>query len=440
MTTTPDAHRVPWIAMTLALAALLASALAACRVAPAEGRAVAAPERPIVSPRAEGPDIRVRIEQEIEIARIDAPGLIVAYAGPSADPAWSGDGPVSVRRTRGGFLIEPGGTLVPTNRLGLISSSGPFTAGEGEGAWTLDGALELVARPEISDGVFDLIESLPMERYLPGVLARELYFGFQPETYRAQAIAARSYALHERERRMSLGSHFDVESTTMDQAYAGADSHPRAAQAAADTAGRILTWRGGVLRTYYSSTCGDRPASARDTWPTTAGFEYNLADPIQASPRACACSISPRHRWTLERPGAAVAKRLARWGAENGHAVRALEGLRSIDVSSRNDAGRPSAYRVLDARGRRYELSAEQLRLALNAAAPGLPAITFKTRALSGDVRAVIDGDTVRLEGRGFGHGVGMCQFGAEGLARQGALHGAILERYYPGATLERAY
>jgi stage II sporulation protein D len=440
--TTPlaEGHRVPWVAMTLALAALLTSLLAACRVAPVDGRAVAVPEPPRFTARADGPDIRVRIEREIESARLDAPGLIIAFAGPSAEPAWTGQGPLTVRRTGGGYLIEPQNAVVPAPRLRLLTASGPFTAGTGEDAWTLDGALELVARPDVSDGVFDLIESLPIERYLPGVLAKELYYDFRPETYRAQAIAARTYALHERERRMSVGSHFDVESTTMDQAYAGADSHPRAAAAAADTAGRVLTWRGGILRTYYSSTCGDRPASARDTWPTTRGFEFNLAEPIQASPRPCACTISPRHRWTLERPAAGVAKRFARWGAENGHPIRALEGLRSINVQSRNAAGRPSAFRVADARGRRYELSAEHLRLAFNTGATGVPGITRETRVLSGDLRVQVRGGAVRIEGRGFGHGVGMCQFGAEGLARQGVGHEAILARYYPGATLERAY
>ena len=62
------------------------------------------------------------------------------------------------------------------------------------------------------------------------------------------------------------------------------------------------------------------------------------------------------------------------------------------------------------------------------------------TRVLSGDFRVVIAGDRVTIDGRGFGHGVGLCQFGANGLAKQGLSVNEILARYYPGATIERAY
>ncbi len=434
-------HSIPWIAMTIAAALLLSSALAACRVAPARSAGVRPLPEPVVrTDRPDGPTIRVRILRETEIVRVDAPGRIGAFAGRSPEIAWAGEGPMTIRRTRGGYLIEPDGASVPADHLRLVAVRDPFTVGEGEGAWTLDGTLELVARPEISDGVFDLVESIPIERYLPGVLAKELYFGFHPTAYEAQAIAARTYALHERSRRMRTGDHFDVESTTMDQAYAGADSHPRAADAARKTAGRVLTWNGGLLRTYYSSTCGDRPASARDTWPTTRGFEYNLAEPIQATPRRCACEASPRHRWSVTRPAASAARRLARWGELNGHPIRRLEGLSSIDVAGRNAAGRPNRYRVTGADGGIHELTGEQLRLALNTNRAGLPKITMKDRALSGDVDVTVAGGRVVIEGRGFGHGVGMCQFGAEGLARQGFPAEEILRRYYPGAGLERAY
>jgi stage II sporulation protein D len=132
--------------------------------------------------------------------------------------------------------------------------------------------------------------------------------------------------------------------------------------------------------------------------------------------------------------------RIARWGELNGHPIRRIDGLRAIDVAGRNAAGRPNRYRVTDSKNQRYELSAEQLRLALNTNRSGLPTITMKERALSGDLDVTVAGGRVVLKGRGFGHGVGMCQFGAEGYAKQGFPAEEILRRYYPGSTLERAY
>jgi len=431
---------VLWVAMAAAAALVLVSALAACRVSPAERAPVAAFPAPRAA-EAEGPDIRVRVGKAIDSVRIDPGGRVACFD--VLDPAerWSGEGPVTFTRRPGGFRLEPAGVTLRSDRLRVVPASGGAVVGTGADVATLRGTLELIAgEPGTSGDRFDLIEALPIERYLPGVLAKELYHDFHPVAYEAQAIAARTYALHERQRRLALGSHFDVEASTLDQAYAGASDHPRAARAAQKTTGVVLTWQGQLLRTYYSSTCGDRPASARDTWPTTRGFEFNTAAPIQAASRPCACTASPRHRWALERPLRETAARLAAWGRAAGSPVRGLRGLREIVTAERNRAGRPSRYRVTDDRGRRFDLSAEDLRVALNTRAEGAAGVTRETRVPSGDLSARVSGGRLLLEGRGFGHGVGMCQFGANGLAKQGLSAAEILKRYYPGARLERAY
>lgn len=439
MNTTQTHARTPWIAMLIAGVLLVSSFLAACRLTP-ERPAVRASHERSVERLASGPEIRVRMRRDVENAVIDAPGRLSLYAKGDHLPAWVGPGPLRLTRTASGFRASTLSDPIASPAVRVIAEGGVLTLGTGAEKVSLEGEVELIERSASGSSAFDVIESLPIERYLPGVLAKELYHQFAPEAYRAQAVAARSYALHERSRRTRLGSHFDVESTTMDQAYAGAATHPRAAEAVRATSGQILTWNGQTLRAYYSSTCGDRPASARDTWPITAGFEFNTADPIQARPRPCACAKSPRHRWTLERSASDASDRLRAWGANAGHAVRKMSALRSIDPAGRNAAGRPNQYRVSDVKGQRYTLSAEELRVALNTPAKGRDAITGATRVLSGDLHPALEGDTLRLRGRGFGHGVGLCQFGADGLARQGLGHTEILARYYPGARIERAY
>src|SRR5690606_21035761 len=138
------------------------------------------------------------------------------------------------------------------------------------------------------------------ESYLPGVVAKELYQTWPLPTFQAQAVCARSYALHERGRARAAGRLFDVEATTQDQVFAGATDLPVAHSAVESTRGQVITYRGGVLRAYYSSTSGGRAASAADTWPTGPGFEFNQAFPLQAAPRQYFDQASPAYRWTRD--------------------------------------------------------------------------------------------------------------------------------------------
>ncbi len=286
-------------------------------------------------------------------------------------------------------------------------------------------------------GAFDLVEHVQIEEYLPGVLTRELYPGWSDAAYEAQAIAARSYALHERQRRLALGSYFDIESDTRDQAYGGFEANDRARRAVERTRGMTLSYLGATLRAYYSSTCGDRPGSARDTWPIGRGFEFNLAGPIQAAPRECACSFSPRHRWSIERDHDQLVRRLRAFGADQGMAIREITSIASIEPERRNPADRPATYRVSDRDGKLRRLSAEELRLALNhAGSSGLDRPGRESAVWSGDVDVKIADGRVSISGRGFGHGVGMCQFGAEGYARQGWSAEQILAHFYPNADI----
>ncbi|MEO1512726.1 MAG: hypothetical protein AAFU70_11685, partial [Planctomycetota bacterium] len=87
-----------------------------------------------------------------------------------------------------------------------------------------------------------------------------------------------------------------------------------------------------------------------------------------------------------------------------------------------------------------YRVSSENLRVAMNTTAPGQPAITRQTRVPSGDLEATVASGRVVLRGRGFGHGVGLCQFGAQGYAEQGHSAERMLRRFYPGARIERLY
>lgn len=316
---------------------------------------------------------------------------------------------------------------------------------------TLDGGkfggkLRLQSRPDMTQRTFDVIEQVGVETYLKGVVTAEMFPNWPQQAFCCQAVCARSYALHQRANARGMGQKFDVESSVKDQAYKGSVDKGPAADAVEATEGVILTWNGQVLRAYYSSTCGGRPGSARDTWPITRGYEYNLAGPLQAVPTGSSGardpslgSSSPYYKWQTARSRGETVSRLKEWGRANGHPIKDLGGLTGITLAASNVAGRPSKFTVAGA-GHTYSLSAEQLRFAFNQEVKGLPVVTKEMRVNSGDIDVTISGDVVNIKGRGFGHGVGMCQYSVKELAERGKQWQEIVPIFYPGAELKKAY
>lgn len=414
------------------------------------------------------PDMRIRLGNAISAVSIGTTGSeSVWVGGPAARSPARMRPPVAVRLTESRWeLTDAAGLVGAFERTGELvlspvdpsldaAAAGP--AGRGNGATgaakmppatpalTLNGArypgsLRLLPRSDASPRAFDVIEHLEMEEYLKGVVSAELPAQWPVGAFRAQAVAARSYAIHERARSRAAGKAFDVEASVMDQAYKGMSELPQAVQAVRETRGVVLTWLGQPLRAYYSSTAGGRAASARDTWPIGPGYEYNLSGPLQATQRDYAGESSPYNRWTIIRARAELTQRLRAWGRANGHPVKNITALDSIKTGAVNEVGRPTRYLVLQPGGQSYTLPAEGLRQACNTDVEGLPAIRRESRVNSGDMEVSVSGDTVTIKGRGFGHGVGMCQYSAKGLTEKGETWQKILMNFYPGAELKKAY
>lgn len=384
------------------------------------------------------PTVRVRIARAMPDLRFDGEGGgAVSLAGDSLGGSIAaGAGRLFVKGDT--LMIDAGGSPVELGRSVTL-----FPAAPGGrirlGDRVYAGPLSVRASPD-DPGALEAVAELPMESYLPGVLAGELYAGWPGETYRAQAVAARSYALHERARARAANRWFDLESTTADQMFIGDDVTPEAAEAVRATRGVILRSGGGVLRAYYSSTCGGRPASAAVVWPSKGSMAFNAAGPLQSTDRGCACADSPLFTWTRERGRRELHARLTAWGDEARHPIRKLKGIAAIEPAEINSAGRPDVYLVTGTGGREALLTAEELRVAANTPARGYPTVGRSGGLPSGDLEAEVLRTKVIFRGRGFGHGVGMCQWGAAGMADRGATWADILSHAYPGAELVRGW
>lgn len=461
-----------------AAALMLAVGVLSCQTAPtAPGTSAHLPTEP---------DIRVRIKSGIASVKLSGPGEFavrrgtqsMTFPGPltiAASPegcrltdgqnnfkAFAGTTPLEIAASdegsAGAQRIKVDGMSYPGRirilpRLFSVGGPNAKTAGTGPALASTGAPVIVLASDTPGDDSqprtpsragptpkLDVVELLPVETYLIGVVGAELYKDWPLGAFETQAVCARTYALHERERAARLGRDYDLESTTYDQAYNGGTQLPVAVKAVAETRGVVLTWEGHLLRAYYSSTCGGRTAAARDIWPTGPGYEFNLDGPIQSHHRESMCQSSPRYRWEVSRDRTELTKRIREWGKNNGSPVAKMGLLRGMRVDTSNADGRPVRYILEDEQRKIYPIECEALRSACNQATPGVPDVTKETKVSSSDLDMVIRGDKVSIRGRGFGHGVGMCQFCTKAMADRGDSWQQMVTRFYPGAKVERAY
>ncbi len=377
------------------------------------------PDRPAPEPSV----IRVRITSAIASARLRAgrgAAFVDAQGRAIASP---GGGEMTLRRTEGRWILD--GRALPDGALDLTPGATPSAID----ARRYRGMLRFVP----SGGErFYVVNHLDLEDYLAGVLPKELYPGWHEQAYRAQAIVARTFAVYQR---MTYGpSHrWDVLNHQGSQMYGGADAETSTSrQAVASTRGIVLAYGPDgdvrVFRAQYSSCCGGvtNPAEVIQDSPDI---------PPLAGGQVCTdCRASRRYRWPSVRVDKAVAYRaLTRMRPEVAEAISGIDRVEAAEVA---DHGRTIWLWLTDASGRRFRLRSEVLRLALlrYGGRQGDKLYSMNCRILDAGPALTF------TDGRGFGHGVGLCQFGAQGKALKGWPAYRIVRYYYPGARLIKLY
>jgi len=277
-----------------------------------------------------------------------------------------------------------------------------LTADEGV-AWDgrrYRGALRFAAR----DGRVRIVNVVDVESYLRGVVPAEMQASWPTEALKAQAVAARTYTLHHLDARRD----YDVCATVECQVYRGRDAeHPLADAAIAATAGEVLTYDGAFARTFYHADSGGVIASAAEVWGADLPYLQAFQDVAHAGPHSSwVAALDPR----------AVGAHLAAAGVPVGNLLR----LRILETSS---SGRVTRAEVVGSAATAV-LTGATLRNQLRAW--GLKSTRF-----------VMTGDRT-LRGEGWGHGVGMSQYGARALAARGYGYAQILGFYYPDTQLQR--
>lgn len=275
------------------------------------------------------------------------------------------------------------------------------------------------------------VVEIEMEEYLTGVVSAEMPASFHPEALKAQAVVARTYAL----RKSAAGggdgcqSHpgadlctkstccqaWEDENTALHKwpAEEAASYMERIREAVSSTRGLVATYRGDLISAVYHSTCGGKTEAATEVW-RSSGTEHHYLQSVECT----YCRHSPYYESEVALTFTAYAAAL---GSEKEVLpVLAEDQAPLLEVVERSPSGRNLLIRV-GRPGRLY--SGNKLRELL-----GLPSTQFTWR---------VEGDKIIFSTRGYGHGAGMCQYGANGLAGEGKDYLGILKYYYQGIEVE---
>jgi stage II sporulation protein D len=250
---------------------------------------------------------------------------------------------------------------------------------------------------------FQIINVVDLESYLRGVVAAEMPGSWSLEALKAQAVAARTYVLYS----MQPAETYDICATTDCQKYSGvAKEHPNSDQAVYQTAGQVLTYGGAFAKTYFHADSGGVLASPKEVWGGSADYLPAHNDVAYET---------PHRNWDKTLEPSTVETVLAGYGKNVGTPS-------SMQIISYTASGRVWEMIVTGSSGS-VSLSGTTLTRMLRNM--GLKSTRFEmTGSLS-------------MRGSGFGHGVGMSQYGAKFLSGQGYAYSQILGFYYPGAALQ---
>jgi stage II sporulation protein D len=252
-----------------------------------------------------------------------------------------------------------------------------------------------------------LIEELPFEKYLLGVLAPEMGEDWPLEALKAQAVASRTYAA----KQLKKNSDYDISNDVTHQVYVGLEkTNSRIIEAVNSTRGEVLSYQGKLITAFFHACCGGHTTTP-DVW------DQDIIKPLRGVTDPY-CKDSKHYSWSLS----ATSKELLRFIQKQGSTALSVKNVR---IYSKDHSGRAVRLLFQTEKGN-FKAEAKELRKHLGI-------FEFKSTFLT---KIEKDGDLYRFYGKGWGHGVGMCQEGAKKMAEKGLSYKKILNFYYPSSKI----
>ena len=351
------------------------------------------------------PQVRVAVLKNVQ--KVTVEGFELWATPPATRPiSYHVDTPAVVVPTDEGFTVNREPFDYPYIQIG---SQRDVIDVEGK---KFQGVIEV---RKTENGNLLILNELPLEDYLVGLVHGEISASWHPEVIKAQAVAARTYALRRQKQKSGNNAGlYDLESDIMDQVYAGSlnDAQDRLVKEAVDaTAGEVL-WNNNLYPAYFHSCCGGQTELASRVWGKKESSK-SVIDPF--------CANSPQRKWELRLTTRDFLKRLKNHGLE-GSQIKNIS-IERYDNSPRN------VMVILETDQSTLFLGATDLRRIL-----GYKELKSTWFDVDWSPRQII------FTGTGYGHGVGLCQWGAKAMAEAGKSYREILEFYYPKAIIRKMY
>ena len=252
------------------------------------------------------------------------------------------------------------------------------------------------------DNNLTAINQVDLEQYLYSVVGAEAFASWPIEALKAQAVAARSYALYKR--KTESNNLYDLDTTIGTQVYKGLDTeYLTTHQAVNSTAGQIMTYENRVILAAFHSSSGGHTENVEDIWVSPLPYLRGVVDYDQES---------PVFEWTKSISMSQVKSLIGGVGR-----------IKAMIPQKTTPQGRVVMMKVVGARGS-TQVSGKKLRKVLD-----LRSTLFRVR---------VNGNSIQVSGRGFGHGLGLSQWGAYHLAKKGVTYNQILAHYYQNAVLSQ--
>ena len=376
--------------------------------------------------------IRVLILSDARECTVTASSPIrVTQAGPfpraqAAQSLMTIGSPVKVTATGGRLLFSavtgPGDDVI-------LSTENPNILGLNDQRYR--GQLRLAVNP---DGrTFNVVNLVPLEPYLAGVVGAEMPDYWEPEALKAQAVAARTYCLYAKNR-FGRSRNWDVASTQASQVYRGANAESSPVWDAVNaTSGKVLmlrggrSWSEGLFPAYFSSICGGHTEDSEHVFGDSAEPLRGVPCPYCMETARMTLFFWPMVQFDRE----TVTRRLV----DKYPKLQALGSIKAIDVveeSKYDQFSRLTKIRLVGEDGKSDTLRGEDLRLTIDPTG----------RKIQSTICHIVTWGNgwAFVSGRGWGHGVGMCQYGAQGMARLGKKYREILQYYYPSSEIVNLY
>jgi stage II sporulation protein D len=253
-----------------------------------------------------------------------------------------------------------------------------------------------------------VINNIPVEQYLYGVVPKEMPHSWAKEALKAQAVAARTYALYIKDK--SADKPYDVESTTTSQVYGGFDSEKEGSNLAVDeTRGQVITYNGRLIIAYFHSSSGGHTEDSKNVWSADLPYLKGISDNFSAN--------IPNGQWSFFVSYNDMQNSLNKYGLNIGQ-------IRGLNAAGESGSGRLLGVRIIAKNGT-TELKSNNFRIKVGA-----------TRLKSTLLKIATDRDGILFTGKGCGHGVGMSQWGANMMAKKGFGYQDILKHYYQSVKI----